>query len=130
MSSIRISPKHGINPSVLLCPVCGKEGSLAFNGLMKGDAEAPSNMIDREPCNECIQKLEEYKNTGFLILVAKDEFETHKDRDKMTIWQFFDRLFVVKRDARFLEDIDTTQGACWMASSTADKLRLTKDRTK
>lgn len=52
---ITLSPKHGVNPSLLKCPICGKEYGLALFGRLKGDAEAPKQTTG-EPCDECQQK--------------------------------------------------------------------------
>lgn len=38
---ITLSKKHGLNPSVMVCPICGKEESIAMLGYIKGDKEAP-----------------------------------------------------------------------------------------
>lgn len=56
---IRLSKKHGLNPSILVCPICGKESGLALCGKMKGDAEAPRYMLDNKPCNDCKEKFED-----------------------------------------------------------------------
>lgn len=55
MSSIKISPKHGVNPTIPLCFFCGKQkNEIALMGKMKGDIEAPKNLVlDYEPCEHC-----------------------------------------------------------------------------
>ena len=55
MKSIRMSKKHGLNPAIPVCFFCGKEkGEVALLGALKGDAEAPRNLIlDYEPCDSC-----------------------------------------------------------------------------
>lgn len=53
-STIKLSPKHGVNPSIIICPWCGKDKAVALLGRLKGDAEAPHEIItDYEPCDEC-----------------------------------------------------------------------------
>lgn len=39
--SIKLSPKHGVNPSILHCICCGKDYGIAMLGKLKGDKEAP-----------------------------------------------------------------------------------------
>ena len=39
-NSITLSPKHGVNPSVLCCICCGKDYGVAMLGKLKGDKEA------------------------------------------------------------------------------------------
>ena len=67
--SIRISPKHGVNPSLMVCPICGKETGVALLGRIKGDAEAPRRIADRTPCPECKKALD---NGAHFILEVRD----------------------------------------------------------
>lgn len=53
---IRVSEKHGVNPSITICPICGKETGIALLGKLKGDKEAPMRMLS-DPCDDCISKL-------------------------------------------------------------------------
>lgn len=52
---ITISPKHGVNASIVICPICKKDTSIALFGRLKGDAEAPKQ-IEGELCDECKKK--------------------------------------------------------------------------
>lgn len=45
---IHLSKKHGVNPSIEICAVCGKGIGVALLGRLKNDAEAP-----REVC-QCL----------------------------------------------------------------------------
>lgn len=55
MGSIRISEKHGLNPSLSTCAWCGREkGEIVLFGRLKNDAEAPRKaIVDYEPCDTC-----------------------------------------------------------------------------
>ena len=54
MSGIRISEKHGVNPSLIKCFFCGEDKGIALLGKLKGDAQAPmSGVFDYEPCDKC-----------------------------------------------------------------------------
>lgn len=33
--SVRLSPKHGLNPSLVVCPICGEPISIALLGRLK-----------------------------------------------------------------------------------------------
>lgn len=59
--SIKLSPKHGVNPTIPVCFWCGKEkNEVALLGRIGGkeDIEAPKNMVlDFEPCDECASKM-------------------------------------------------------------------------
>lgn len=60
-----LSPKHGVNSSVVKCVVCGGDAGLLLNGRLKGDAEAPRYVITGELCNECKAKVDE----GFAFII-------------------------------------------------------------
>lgn len=38
---VTLSKKHGLNPSMTVCPICGKAEGIALLGHIKGDEEAP-----------------------------------------------------------------------------------------
>lgn len=41
-NSIRLSPKHGLNPSISVCFFCGEDkNEIILPGKLEGDAEAP-----------------------------------------------------------------------------------------
>ena len=51
---IRISKKHGVNPSVEKCFWCGESMGVVLFGALKGDAEAPREVVvSYEPCEKC-----------------------------------------------------------------------------
>ena len=58
MSSIKLSPKHGLNPSISQCFFCGGDkGEIVLAGRMPKDAEAPMRMVvNYEPCETCRQQ--------------------------------------------------------------------------
>ena len=67
---ITLSKKHGLNPSMVICPICGKEESIAILGHIKGDKEAP-RYIQGDICDECKAKVAD--NKGFVIAVGEDQ---------------------------------------------------------
>lgn len=68
--AIKVSKKHGINPTIPICFWCGKDkNEIVLLGKLPGDVEAPSHMWvpgDYEPCNECA----ELRNQGITIVEA------------------------------------------------------------
>ena len=55
---IKLSPKHGLNPSQVVCFYCGEVKELALMGRLKGDAKAPDRIVaDLEPCQHCKDKM-------------------------------------------------------------------------
>lgn len=84
MSNIRLSEKHGINPSIDHCFICGKDIGIVLLGRIKDDKEAPKNCCSGNLCDNCKKLLEtkvailEVKNknnptrTGRAIFVPKE----------------------------------------------------------
>ena len=62
--------KHGLNPSMVICPICGKEESVAILGYIKGDKEAP-RYIQGDICDECKARVAD--NKCFVISVGEDQ---------------------------------------------------------
>ena len=57
---ILLSPKHGVNPSMGVCELCGKDtGELLLLGRIEDDKEAP-RFIAHGRCDECRKLGEEY----------------------------------------------------------------------
>ena len=71
---IKISPKHGLNPTIPVCFWCGKQkNEIALMGRMENDIEAPKNMVlDYEPCEEC----QNHMAMGVAVLEASDHPNT------------------------------------------------------
>lgn len=70
MTGIKLSEKHGMNPSMQVCFFCGKSKGVALFGKMKGDAEAPRKVLtDYEPCEECQKKF----RRGILLVGVADK---------------------------------------------------------
>lgn len=51
--NIILSKKHGLNPSVTHCFCCGRDIGIALFGKLKDDIEAPRDIYDTEPCDDC-----------------------------------------------------------------------------
>lgn len=71
---IKISPKHGLNPTIPVCFWCGKQkNEIALMGRMENDIEAPKNMVlDYIPCEEC----QSHMAMGVAVLEASDHPNT------------------------------------------------------
>jgi hypothetical protein len=72
--SIRLSEKHGVNPSVEQCFVCLKDVGVVLFGRLEGDAEAPRKVClgpSSEPCDECKKLMKQG-----VILISVDEAKT------------------------------------------------------
>lgn len=60
MSGIRLSKQYGMNPSVLQCPICGKEFGIAMFGSglrdkkTRKEVEAPHKIaMPGQYCDDC-----------------------------------------------------------------------------
>lgn len=75
--SIRLSEKHGLNPTIGVCFWCGKEtGELALLGYLgKGDPEAPRHtVLNYDPCPACAEKWKQ----GVAFIEVTDAPETNR----------------------------------------------------
>lgn len=64
--ALRLSKKHGVNPSIGVCPICLRDNQeILLLGKLPNDAEAPMRVLSNI-CNECKSKIEE----GFYPLVV------------------------------------------------------------
>lgn len=68
--SIRLSDKHGVNPSITQCYYCGGDSGIALLGRMKGDKKAPMKIgvVDMRPCNKC----EDYMKQGVILISVRN----------------------------------------------------------
>ena len=67
---IILSKKHGVNPSVTKCFVCGKDYGVTLLGRLKGDVEAPREIVDGL-CDDCQKVIDD--GGVFIIEVEKQE---------------------------------------------------------
>lgn len=143
MSNIRLSPRHGVNPTLTCCFFCGKESGVALLGHLPDfkarknlgediaktlsgpvdDREAPRRLIlDREPCDECKGWMEQG-----IILISVDEAKTVDRQNPYRTGGFV----VLKEEAvrkifsppELVENICKTRMA-YMPDETWDKLGL------
>lgn len=73
--NIILSKEHGVNPSITVCPVCGKETGLALFGKLKDDAKAPM-YVQGAPCDECQKKFDE----GYVAVIAMESKTQRSDK--------------------------------------------------
>ena len=94
MSSIKLSDKHGGNPSLVICFWCGsKTGEIILTGRLSKDAESPKHMIaDYKFCEKC-DKLREGNAT--IIEVSTTPLE--RPTIQHNVWPT-GRFWVVKKD--------------------------------
>lgn len=69
--NIRVSEKHGVNPSMGVCFWCGEDdGTVLLVGRLPGDVEAPHRMIaNDQPCDKCRENMAK----GITLFEASDK---------------------------------------------------------
>lgn len=67
---ILLSEKHGVNPTMDVCMICGEVHQLILLGKLPNDEEAPKQICTGQVCRECRSKLEEEKQR--LYIETKD----------------------------------------------------------
>ena len=73
--SIKVSKKHGVNPTMCQCFFCGEVKHIALMGRLKDDAEAPmSCVMDYEPCDKC----QEQMSQGVTLIAVSDKQPTDR----------------------------------------------------
>ena len=106
---IILSKKHGVNASVLCCPVCGKDYGIVLLGRLKNDAEAPRRVYG-DLCEDCAKFAKEHVfvleakelkpliKTGRYLIVKKEEVDTDSTINFM-IEEEFEKLLKRYEDA-------------------------------
>jgi hypothetical protein len=115
MSSIKLSPKHGVNPMMLQCPLCAGDAGIALMGRLPDDAEAPREgcLPQFGPCQKC----EEMMKHGFLLIVCKDGSD---GKNPYRTGQ----QFVITNEAAERMGVAMAKGAAFIEESVARKLGL------
>ena len=108
MSSIRLSKKWGVNPTIPICFWCGEEkNEIAMLGKLKGDIEAPRTMWipgDYDPCDSCKDNFEK----GIVLFEAEKEPVINENQPPFYGAYPTGRYMVIKEEAFkriFNEDI-------------------------
>jgi hypothetical protein len=116
--SIQLDEKHGVNPSVEKCFVCGEDKGVVLFGLLSpaqreafieagvgGGAEAPREVtLNKEPCTKC----EEWMEQGVILISVDAEKTSDMQNPHRTGGWCVLTESAVKRmitDAELLEDI-------------------------
>lgn len=110
---ITLSPKHGLNPSLLKCFACGKAAGIALLGKLKDDEEAPREMTNQNIfCDNCQNVINQ---DGLLVISVRDG--ENSDNPYRT-----GKMVGITKEAkeRIFKDIKTN--VCYMEDSVFSKL--------
>jgi len=93
---IRLSQKHGVNPSMGVCFWCGEEdGNIALMGKLPNDAEEPRRaVVTYEPCEYCKAMM----SRGFTLMEATESDPGDRPEVQPGVWPT-GRWWVVTREA-------------------------------
>ena len=108
---IKLSPKHGLNPSITHCECCGREIGLALFGRLKEDKEAPKDVY-MGLCEECQMVVD---NKGLMIIEVRDG-------EKSPNPYRTGRLVGITKDAKERMFKDITSSICYMEHSMFDPI--------
>ena len=75
--SIRLDPKHGVNPAIPLCFLCNEPKNEVILAGYMGGKEAPKNVVwDKVPCDKCKKLMRKG-----VILISMDEAKSKGKED-------------------------------------------------
>ena len=124
---VRISEKHGLNPSISKCFYCGEDKGIILFGKTKGDQKAPHyGVFDREPCSSCQKFMEE----GIILISVRDgergKTEPHRSGKFVVIKReaFLPQIFPVE-----LRESIKNKGCCFIEDSDWKQLGLPEPNT-
>ena len=92
--SIKLHKEHGLNPTLSVCIICGKdtEEIVLLGAAYKG--KAPMHMVTSvEPCKECREK---YLSKGVLLVETLEESRVPTGRVMVVTKEGFSILFNVE----------------------------------
>lgn len=123
-NSIKISPQHGLNPSLVICPYCREPKGIALMGRLPQDREAPKEVVqDYEPCDKCKKLFA--GNVLCLDTVETPTFEGQEPvfQDKnVTLYPTFRFMVLKKEFAQSNFNLTDDQDTMVMAHESFDHL--------
>jgi len=110
--SLRISEKHGVNPSLGLCFYCQEAKEVVLLGLMKGDKKAPRMATyNTEPCSKCNELMEQ----GVTLISVRDGDEGSDNPYRTGGWCVVTDDFITRLiEQPDLRDSILERRMCWI----------------
>lgn len=122
---IRLSKKHGLNPTLCKCFFCGEDKGIALLGQIdKADSEAPKECImDYDPCDKCQERM----SLGVTILEVSDQPIDNrppmKAKGNVEVYPL-GRWVVLKEECQLCVDHNLKQGGLMFVDSEVMNLIL------
>jgi len=124
---IRLSEKHGVNPSISTCFYCGQDkNELILAGKMKGDVEAPRRAVwSKEPCDQC----KGFMKKGIICISVDEEKTTDKENPYRTGCFAVVKQAVIERAIQPQELVDDVlkKRVCFIPDDAWDKLGFPRE---
>ena len=119
---IKLSEKHGVNPSVDHCAMCGESYAAALFGRMDKDQEAPRYVCTGGLCGRC----QEAKDKGAIFLIEVDESKSSPDEPWRTgrIVGVTENMIRRAFQPQELVDQILTRGLAWVPTEVFEMLGL------
>lgn len=106
---IKLSAKHGVNPSITHCECCGKDTGIAMFGKLKEDVEAPRDAY-MGLCDDCQKVIDQQ---GLMIIEVRDgEGEKNSKNPYRT-----GRIVGITKDAKERMFKNINSSICYMEES-------------
>ena len=118
MSKIRLSEKHGVNPTLKVCFFCGEDtGEIALLGKLPNDEEAPRRLVlDYCPCDKCKEQMD----TGVTLIEV--DYDTSDKRPPISKDSYGQEVYPTGRWC-----VVTEEGAKKIFGEHADKKKICVD---
>ena len=126
--SLLLDEEHGVNPSVLVCFLCGKDDAILLAGRLPGGGEAPRSMTHytvkgkrgapdtkhTHTCPDC----DKMREIGIMLIEVQDEDQYYRTG----------RLFVITEEAfnRVFTGLNVPNRAAFIPVSVVESLGIDK----
>lgn len=122
---IRLSKKHGVNPTIPTCFYCGeKKNEIILAGELPGDAEAPKDAVwDHVPCDQC----KRWMQKGVIVISIRDG-ETGENPYRTGGWVVLTESAVRKFASPMAVQDMLRSRVCFMPDEVWDHLKLPRDK--
>lgn len=116
--NIRLSEKHGVNPMLLKCAICGADAGIALLGRLRGDEQAPREGSDgRTLCDSCEGVL---KRGGGLLIEVRERVSAQEEPYRTG------QIWGLKKEAFDRMGLEPDERVAYVTESDAKQLGLRK----
>lgn len=122
--SISVSKRHGVNPSLDMCFVCGEAKGVVLFGRMQGDQEAPRSVVtNHEPCDKC----KEWMSNGIVMISIRTGEEPSDNPYRTGGWCVLKDEAFVKVFSGDVAEATLKRRMCFIDDQTWDAVGLPRE---